>query len=48
MVTIPLWIEPERVFYWDYVTSDPNGGSPESLNIGPDNWFHHELLDINK
>jgi peptide/nickel transport system substrate-binding protein len=48
VVTIPLWIEPERVFYWDYVTSDPNGGSPISLNIGPDNWFHHELLDISK
>lgn len=48
VVTIPLWIEPERVFYWDYVSSDPAGGSPESLNIGPDNWFHYRLLEVNK
>ena len=46
VVTIPLWVEPERVFYWDYITGDPAAATPESLNIGPTTNFEWTVLDI--
>lgn len=35
VVTLPLWVDPEAVAYWDHVVADPEGPYPEALNIGP-------------
>lgn len=35
VVTLPLWVDPEAVAYWDHVVADPEGPNPEALNIGP-------------
>jgi peptide/nickel transport system substrate-binding protein len=48
VVTVPLWFEPERVFYWDYISADPSAGSAASLNIGPPIEMQYRLLRSNK
>lgn len=48
VVTIPMWFEAEHVVYWDYISGDPNAGSPESLNIGPAFDFNYALLNSSK
>lgn len=44
VVTIPLWLEPERVFYWDHITGDTSAEAAESLNIGPTTDFNWNVL----
>lgn len=34
VVTLPLWVDPESVAYWDHVSA-ADGPFPEALNIGP-------------
>lgn len=44
VVTIPLWLEPERVFYREGISGDPNAENAESLNIGPTTDFNWNVL----
>ncbi|MGI9649525.1 MAG: ABC transporter substrate-binding protein [Acidimicrobiia bacterium] len=44
VVTIPLWFEPERVFYRDYISGDGGGANPNSLNIGPTTDLNYDVL----
>jgi peptide/nickel transport system substrate-binding protein len=44
VVTIPLWLEPERVFYWDHISGDTSAEAAESLNIGPTTDFDWNVL----
>lgn len=44
VVTIPLWFEPERVFYWDHISADGSAANPLSLNIGPPIEIQYSLL----
>lgn len=46
VVTIPLWLEPERVFYWDHISGDTGAEAAESLNIGPTTDFNWNVLRI--
>jgi len=44
VVTIPLWFEPERVFYRDYVSGDAGSDNANSLNIGPTTDLNYDVL----
>jgi peptide/nickel transport system substrate-binding protein len=44
VVTIPLWFEPERVFYRDYISGDSGGANANSLNIGPTTDLNYDVL----
>lgn len=44
VVTIPLWLEPERVFYWENISGDETAEEAESLNIGPTTDFDWNVL----
>ncbi len=46
VVTIPLWFEPERVFYRDYVSGDASAANPDTLNIGPTTDLVYDVLFI--
>jgi peptide/nickel transport system substrate-binding protein len=48
VVTIPLWFEPERVFYWDYISGNSSAGSADSLNIGATTELQYLNLLSNK
>lgn len=48
VVTIPLWFEPERVFYRDYISGDTAGANPNSLNIGPTTDLNYDVLQTSK
>lgn len=48
VVTIPLWFEPERVFYRDYISGDPSGENANSLNIGPTTDLNYDVLQTSK
>lgn len=48
VVTIPLWFEPERIFYRDYITGDSSYDNEETLNIGATTEFNWVVLDTNK
>jgi peptide/nickel transport system substrate-binding protein len=48
VVTIPLWFEPERIFYRDYISVTGSFEYAESLNIGPTTEFTWALLDTSK
>lgn len=48
VVTIPLWFEPERVFYRDYITGATSAENATSLNIGPTTEFNWFVLDTSK
>ena len=45
VVTIPLWVEPERVFYKSCISGDPNVPAAQTLNIGPTTDLNYDLLD---
>jgi peptide/nickel transport system substrate-binding protein len=44
VVTIPLWLEPEFIIYWDYIMGDASLPNPQTLNIGPDFEFVYSVL----
>lgn len=48
VVTIPLWVEPERVFYADYISGDSGEAEANSLNIGPTTNFEYALISTTK
>lgn len=48
VVTIPLWFEPERVFYRDYISGDASLAAAESLNIGPTTDMVYDVLQSSK
>ena len=48
VVTIPLWFEPERVFYRDYISGDAAGENANSLNIGPTTDLNYDVLQTGK
>jgi peptide/nickel transport system substrate-binding protein len=45
VVTIPLWLEPEFIIYWDYISGRADLPSPQTLNIGPDFEFIYSVLE---
>ncbi|MFH2073675.1 MAG: ABC transporter substrate-binding protein [Actinomycetota bacterium] len=44
VVTIPLWLEPEFIIYWDHISARADLPNPQSLNIGPDFEFIYSVL----
>ncbi len=44
VVTIPLWLEPEYIIYWDYISGRADLPNPQTLNIGPDFEFIYSVL----
>jgi len=48
VVTIPLWLEPEFIIYWDWISGDPNLPNQRTLNIGPDFEFIYSVLTVNR
>jgi len=48
VVTVPLFFEAEHVVYPDYITGDPEGASPETLNIRPNLEFNYSTLHTTK
>ncbi|MCJ7726616.1 MAG: hypothetical protein MUP76_09560, partial [Acidimicrobiia bacterium] len=44
VVTIPLWLEPEFIIYWDYISGRSDLPNPQTLNIGPDFEFVYSVL----
>ena len=48
VVTIPLWLEPEFIIYWDWISGDANLPSQRTLNIGPDFEFLYSVLTVNR
>ncbi|MFP3914354.1 MAG: ABC transporter substrate-binding protein [Actinomycetota bacterium] len=48
VVTLPLWIDPEAVAYWDHVSADPEGPDPEALNIGADLRLDYSSLRLDR
>ena len=45
VVTIPLWLEPEFIIYWNYISGRADLPNPQSLNIGPDFEFIYSVLE---
>ena len=45
VVTIPLWLEPEFIIYWDYISGRSDLPNPQTLNIGPDFEFVYSVLE---
>jgi peptide/nickel transport system substrate-binding protein len=45
VVTIPLWLEPEFIIYWSYISGRADLPNPQSLNIGPDFEFIYSVLE---
>jgi len=45
VVTIPLWLEPEFIIYWDYISGRSDLPNPQTLNIGPDFEFIYSVLE---
>jgi len=44
VVTLPLWFEPERIFYWNDVAGDSDAENANTLNIGPTTDFNYNVL----